>query len=465
MKRLWFILLIAPLFAQDKKTDTFENTEILLIFILSTLTVALIYLLIKKSISYKKIYNKYEPIITIDDEIEKSKKEMDQIKNDYKQKKDIYSSLIKEINRLSDDLEMMDYGVYEPEFGFDTSEEYKNKIKSIREEQKVLIREKTAVYCHTEWTVGGSRAKGRTMENRAVRLTLRAFNGECDSIISKVKWNNYRSCANRIEKSRIAIDKMNLTNTLEISDKYFQRKLKELRAVYEYNEKQHEEKEERRERLKKEREEKKVLIEAEKSKKEAEKEKKLAEEALEKVKKELGLATGKDLDNKNEQIALLEQQLKEAIEKGERAKSRAEFTKQGHVYVISNIGSFGEGIYKIGLTRRLEPLDRVRELGDASVPFLFDLHAMIFSEDAPALERKLHEIFNENRLNKVNTRKEFFKATLDEIEKEVKNIEPDSEFIKTVESREFKETMALLNAKKEEVEKTNVLNDEFPDSI
>ena len=119
------------------------------------------------------------------------------------------------------------------------------------------------------------------------------------------------------------------------------------------------------------------------------------------------------MEEKNKQIEELEQKLQNALEDKERAISQAQLTKTGHVYIISNIGSFGENVYKIGLTRRLEPEIRVRELGDASVPFHFDIHAMIFAEDAPSLERKLHEVFHSKRVNLVNTRKEFFKVTLE----------------------------------------------------
>ena len=145
--------------------------------------------------------------------------------------------------------------------------------------------------------------------------------------------------------------------------------------------------------------------------------------------------------------------------------SMAQLTKQGHVYVISNIGSFGEGIYKIGLTRRLEPMDRVKELGDASVPFKFDLHAMIFSEDAPVLEKKLHEVFHDTRVNMVNNRKEYFRVSLEEIEKETLKVMPDAEFYKTTESREYRETLALLQSKEEQIDALKQHEDKFPDSI
>ena len=120
----------------------------------------------------------------------------------------------------------------------------------------------------------------------------------------------------------------------------------------------------------------------------------------------------------------------------------AEQTRSGYVYVISNIGSFGEDIVKIGLTRRLDPEDRIRELGDASVPFLFDTHALIYSEDAPALERALHNEFDTARVNATNFRKEFFRANLDQIEGAVRRVAPQASFFRNREAQEYRETLA-----------------------
>ena len=122
-------------------------------------------------------------------------------------------------------------------------------------------------------------------------------------------------------------------------------------------------------------------------------------------------------------------------------------TKCGHIYVISNIGSFGENVYKIGMTRRLDPMERINELGDASVPFKFDVHAMIFSEDAPALENKLHETFRDKSVNMVNMKKEFFRVSLEEIEKVVKDNYAEIEFTKIAEAKDYRETLAILKAK------------------
>ncbi len=156
------------------------------------------------------------------------------------------------------------------------------------------------------------------------------------------------------------------------------------------------------------------------------------------------IATGDAHTKLLDKIHNLENELREALSRKERAISMAQQTKRGHVYVISNIGLFGENVYKIGMTRRLEPEDRVKELGDASVPFSFDIHAMIFSEDAPKLEAALHNQFESHKVNMVNPRKEFFNVTLDEIKDVVKNNHIDATFIDIPESEEYRETRAIL---------------------
>ncbi|MDP0172007.1 GIY-YIG nuclease family protein [Glaesserella parasuis] len=135
--------------------------------------------------------------------------------------------------------------------------------------------------------------------------------------------------------------------------------------------------------------------------------------------------------------------MQKAIENGQRAISQAQLTKSGHVYVISNIGSFGEDVYKIGMTRRLEPLDRIRELGDASVPFSFDVHAMIYSNNAPELERELHKLFADKQINRVNPRKEFFKVPLLEIKEQAEKLGYEVEFTMLAEAKEYLESLSL----------------------
>jgi hypothetical protein len=194
------------------------------------------------------------------------------------------------------------------------------------------------------------------------------------------------------------------------------------------------------------REEEKAQKELERAQKEAEDEEARFKKALDKARKELGSASQNELYELNNQISSLERKLLEAQERKERAISMAQMTKVGHIYVISNIGSFGEDVVKIGMTRRLDPLDRVRELGDASVPFRFDIHAIIYSENAPQLENELHKKFNDRRLNRINNRKEFFKASLEEIEVFVKeHAGAEIEFTKVAEAREYRETLIVNN--------------------
>lgn len=139
--------------------------------------------------------------------------------------------------------------------------------------------------------------------------------------------------------------------------------------------------------------------------------------------------------------------MQEAESRKERAISQAQLTKCGYIYVISNIGSFGENIYKIGMTRRLEPMDRINELGDASVPFKFDVHALIFSENAPELEAKLHNHFKDKAVNLVNLKKEFFNVSLSEIEKVVHENYAEIEFTQIAEAKDYRETLAIRKAK------------------
>ncbi len=172
--------------------------------------------------------------------------------------------------------------------------------------------------------------------------------------------------------------------------------------------------------------------------------------ALEKARKELAAANEDQRLQYETQLAELEDKLKEAESRGVRALSMAQQTRRGHVYVISNIGSFGEQVFKIGMTRRLEPLDRVKELGDASVPFEFDVHAMIYSEDAPALEKQLHREFELQSVNRINPRKEFFKLPLKQIREAVEDFGlKEVHWTMKAHAAEYFETLSIQNKEKE----------------
>ena len=194
------------------------------------------------------------------------------------------------------------------------------------------------------------------------------------------------------------------------------------------------------------REEEKARKEYERAIREAAKEEELIRKAIEKAQEQMGHATAQQRANYERQLEELTQRLADAESRNQRALSMAQQTKRGHVYVISNVGSFGENVYKIGLTRRLEPLDRIRELGDSSVPFEFDVHALLFSDDAPALENQLHKHFVMMQMNKVNYRKEFFKVDLAHIRGEIETLGLTAKWTMTSEAKEYRETLAIEKA-------------------
>lgn len=231
-----------------------------------------------------------------------------------------------------------------------------------------------------------------------------------------------------------------------IAGEYVALKLKELRLTHEYREKQKQEREERAEAARAEREEKRLLAEA----REAEREEEKWQALLDKARQEVGPSSATEA--MRQKIESLEAALAEAHERTERARAMAELTKSGYVYVISNVGSFGEDLVKIGLTRRLNPDDRIRELGDASVPFTFDTHAMIYSDQAPVLEAALHTEFADRRINMSNMRKEFFRVSLDEVEEAVQRLAPEASFFKDREAQEWHETLARRNEQLRQVQ-------------
>lgn len=447
------------------------------------MAVLFVTLFIAKKKEFDEYFEEFKDVIDIDKETKKYQKEFqerrnqyekfvteyvtreNELKNSYAQKRSVYETLIKEISLLEEQTEDLSYGLYEPHFNFDTSERYKYEIQNIRKQQKEMVREKNAAICTTEWTVSGSKSEGTKMTNRNMKLMLRAFNNECDAAVLKVNWNNVQIMKERIMKAYEAINKLGEPSAIVISPDYLEIKLKEISLAYEYQEKLQAEKEEQRRIREQMREEEKVRREIEKAMQDAIREEQVYNKALEEARQEMESAHGERLEKLKIQTALLEEKLKKAEEKGQRAQSMAEKTKSGHVYVISNIGSFGENIYKIGLTRRLEPEIRVKELGDASVPFAFDIHAMIHSKNAPELENAFHKHFRDKQLNLVNSRKEFFAVSLAEIEEHAVANGLTVEFTKIAEAKEYRETMAIISANNKEQESKQIVNNKFPASL
>ena len=410
-----------------------------------------------------ELTQKYSGIIDVDTAICTKKIERDELIQDieslrssYSKKKAIFDRLQKEAAIYDEKIAFAELGIYEPHFDFNDSEAFKKLITEVRALQKSMVSAKTATTSDSNWTVDGSQSKGQTMMNRQTRLTMRAFNNECEAAIANTRWNNVNAMEKRILRAAKAINDQNKSLNLEITEAYLKLKLKELYLTHEYREQLKKEKDERAEIARMEREEKRLLAEAAAAEREEQKYQKM----LEKARAEVGAGTNEGMQAK---IAELEKALEEAHEKGERAKAMAQMTRSGYVYIISNIGSFGEDIVKIGLTRRLDPDDRVKELGDASVPFGFDTHAMIYSEKAPELETALHNEFADRRVNAANMRKEFFRVQLDEVENAVKRLAPEASFFSDREAQEWHETLAQRKQKLQAQSQNEAT--QFPDEI
>ncbi len=269
----------------------------------------------------------------------------------------------------------------------------------------------------------------------------------------------------RIKKAHSSLNELGGVMQMSIADGYLEARLSELRLAHEYEEKKHQEKEEQwriREQI---REEERAEREFEQAEEEAQLEEARFQKALETAREEATRATGAQLQKLSDQIASFEAKLDEARKKKERAIARAQLTKSGFIYVISSIGSFGEKVLKIGMTRRLEPMERVKELGDASVPFGFDVHAMLYSDDAPRLEGELHQLLEDKRVNLVNARKEFYyDVELAEVEKFVREKGLSAQFITIPEAREYRETLAMRAEKQNSAQVTQG-QDVFPPAL
>ena len=350
----------------------------------------------------------------------------------------------KEVVKLDEEIGLQDFGLYRPRFDFATSDGYKERLAQIRTQQKDMIKQGQAVIGNMNWTVNGSKSEGQKMVKDMQKLLLRAFNSECDELVDKVKYNNFDSAYSRMTKACEAISKCGKIMNIAISTAYFNLKRDELCLALEYRQKKQAEKDEQKEIRDRMREEAKLQKEIEEARKKIQKEKTHYLNALGSLDTQLAAAP------ENEKAALLTKRNEIVKQLVEIDKSLVDIdyreanAKAGYVYIISNIGSFGENVYKIGMTRRLDPMDRVEELGDASVPFNFDVHAMIFSDNAPALEAALHRAFENRKVNMINTRREFFNVTLEEIEAEVKkNYDKTVEFTRFPLAEQYRESQKI----------------------
>lgn len=345
-----------------------------------------------------------------------------------------------------DTIQLESFALYEPKYQFTNSIDYKNRLDEIREDQKVTARGLSAGVDELDLPAGDlTKAQWKKLRKDALKLALRSFNSESEYCIDNVKFSNLEKMEERIRRSFETCNKLLNATSIFWKDIVLERKLQELYLAHEYQMRRQEEKEAARQAREDQREQEKLEKEIREARAKIEKERRHFTSALQKLQLRLSAANEQqERDDLQTRIDELSSQNSKLEEEERLLDYREQNARAGYVYVISNIGAFGEGIFKIGMTRRLEPLDRVDELGDASVPFRFDVHALVFSDNAPALEAKLHSHFAAGRLNKVNGRKEFFRADLKGIEAVIRaNYDAVVEVVHAAPAEQYRESLRL----------------------
>lgn len=374
------------------------------------------------------------------------KRQRTALTSEYAAAHQLYERLRHEVSILEENVENISVGLYTPHYTYESAAGYKAALDVIWGRQKALLKNGGAAVSSQQWEVQGDKKAGERMTKQYLKLVLRTFNGECDAAIAKVSWNNVTKMEERIRRSYETINEFGAVMQMWITPEYLDLKISELRLEHEYAEKKRDEQEEQRRIREQMREEERARREVEKALRDAAEEEARNQRAIDRARAELAEARGEALEQLQLKIKHLDAALHKAHEMKERATSMAQLTRSGYVYVISNVGTLGDDVYKIGITRRLDPMDRIWELSDASVPFDFDVHALVYCEDAPALEIAFHSQFRDKRLNLVNPRKEFFAVTIDEIDSVARQRNLQLQLTRIAEAKEYRQTMALREA-------------------
>jgi hypothetical protein len=333
--------------------------------------------------------------------------------------------------------ELVAAGLYPVSLDFGTPDELQGRLESIRTQLADMIRSRTAAVCTTKWSINGSTAEGTRATRHHIRIMLRTFNADADACLDLVRWNNLEKLESRLRASFEYVNQLGSTHATALQPDYLDARLEQLRLMHQYREAVHRRKEAMRAARQAAIEERRAAKEIEDARLAAEAEEIRYSRALEKARREIDALVGSERDKMLRTIAALEKSLEQASLQKQRAISMAQITKAGFVYVVSNIGSFGQDVLKIGMTRRIDPQERIRELGGASVPFHFDVHAMIYSENAPELENTFHRRFAKTRINLANGRKEFFRIPLSEVVEFSRTLSLQAEFSTVPEAKDY----------------------------
>lgn len=303
----------------------------------------------------------------------------------------------------TDDLTLLqEAGIYHYRHPLTDVVAYEKALADIEAKTKAMVKKDGgAVLATTNWSVNGSASEGRAMVRDFSKLMLRAFNAEVDTLVRGLKPYKLKGALDRLKKVAETIERLGKTMSIRISPAYYQLRVRELELTSDYLQKEAEAKEAERLERERMREERKIQQEIERERARLDKERQHYANARDAL-----IAKGDAAA-----AARLTEQLAEVDKAIQNVDYRAANIRAGYVYVISNIGSFGERMVKVGMTRRLDPMDRIRELSDASVPFNFDVHALHFSKDAVGIETEMHTRLAAARVNTVNFRREFFRAS------------------------------------------------------
>lgn len=331
---------------------------------------------------------------------------------------------------LDDARVLQDIGIYRYHHPLESAAAYKDRLKELEARVADLVRADRAIIKSELFTFNNSLAQGRKLANDLARLMLRAYNSETDNAIRSLKAGNVLTAKRRLEASRTAIAKLGSLMEMRINDEFHALRIEEIELTSDWLMKKQEEREVAREERARLREERRVQKELEDERAQLDKERAHLAKTLEVLRTQ-----GKKDEDLARRLAVVD----EAIQQND---FRAANIRAGYIYVISNEGAFGPGVVKIGLTRRLEPMERIAELSGASVPFRFDTHALFFSEDAVTLENELHRHFASRALNQANPRKEFFFTAPSEVrEVLLKKVGTVLEFVENADATEYRQSL------------------------
>lgn len=341
----------------------------------------------------------------LDERISSLRGQVSSLDGDISAKREEIRELGKKALDLREYADLQDDGLYDYENPAENSVELSAKLAENRARQKSMVKNKTAVHTTTGFTFNNSASKGRKFLNDMSRMALSLYNAEAENCVKSVKAGNLETSIKRLNRCHERIERFGKFIDLYITWEYRHLRIEELQLTAQYMQAVQAEKDAERERKAELREQAKAQKELEAEMARLRKEQEHYRNVLEKMKEQ----------GNQEEAAKLEARLAEIDKSINDVDYRAANIRAGYVYVISDVGAFGERMVKIGMTRRLDPMDRVRELSDASVPFKFDVHALFFSKDAVSLETMLHHEFEDRRVNKVNARKEFYYCTPQEV--------------------------------------------------